>query len=108
MTWKDHHRRSGELASQAELALLARDQGRAESLYADAAVQEEQALQCLSSQKTRTIGITAVSAVSLYYKGGQFNHAGTLAARCRESGALPGFAIRQLEELTDRMEAERT
>ena len=108
MTWVDHHRRSEQLASEAELALLKGDPSRSESLYVEAAQQEEMALGHVGAEKPRTLGITAVSTVSLYYKGKQLDMAETLAHRYLGSGGLPRFAKRQLEESIDRIRTDRT
>ena len=106
MTWVDHHRRSEQLASEAEVALLKGDPKSSEFLYVEAAKQEELALEYVGDEKTRTFGITAVSTVSLFHKGKQLDNAETLAHRYLGSGRLPGFAKRQLEQSLDRIRTD--
>ena len=84
---------------QAESALKQADPEGAVVLYRFAAEKEEQALSALSSDKTRTIGITIVSAASLWYKANEFQHAERVAYTGLANGNLPGFAIEQLQTI---------
>lgn len=68
MSWLVHHTRSEEYASQAEEFYRQRETNRSAEFYRLAAEAETNALENLASNKTRTIGITAVSAASLYYR----------------------------------------
>ncbi len=68
MNWAMHHTRSEEYASQAEVFNRQQEANRAAEFYRLAAEAEMNALESLALDKTRTIGITAVSAASLYYK----------------------------------------
>ena len=99
MTWLGHHTQSERFASEAEVAVHHGEYALARELYAKAARAEEQALNELDPSKSRTYGVTAVSAAALYYKGGQNSAAQALAQRCLSSPALPGFARRQLDDL---------
>jgi hypothetical protein len=65
MSWAIHHAQSKELASQAQVALKKGDKARARDLYRLAAQAEGRALEVLDPSKTRTLGITVVSATSL-------------------------------------------
>ena len=101
MTWLEHHEQSERFASDAQIASHHGDRALAQQLYANAAKAEEQALREVDPAKSRTYGITAVSAVALRYKAGQNAAAGALAQRCLASDTLPGFARRQLDDLQD-------
>ena len=68
MSWAAHLSQSEELASQAEVALRNGDSARAIGLYRLSAEAEERALNELDRSKTRTLGITVVSASSLWFK----------------------------------------
>ena len=70
MTWLEHHKESERFASDAEIASHQGDPALAQQLYAKAAQAEERALRDVVLDKSRTYGITAVSAVALYYKSG--------------------------------------
>lgn len=107
MTWLEHHILSEELSSDAEVANRRGELTRASELYARAAQAEELALKEVEPSKTRTYGITAVSAVSLHYKATQWEQARKLAYHCLESGRLPDFAARQMEELLDSIKVKQ-
>jgi hypothetical protein len=68
MNWSSLHRESENLAAEAHEALRRGDYRRAQDLFARAAVPEIRAFESVGSDKPRTLGITAVSAVSLLYK----------------------------------------
>ena len=108
MTWLYHHQLSEQLASDAEVANRLGEQAKAESLYFDAAKAEEQALEHIKPNKSRTYGITTVSAVSLYFKAAQWANARSLAYRCLGSGQLPDFATHQLDDLLAWIKAEQS
>ena len=72
MSWKEHHSRSENFASQAELLLRSGDKAKAEELYILAAEEELKALEMLDKSKKRTLGITAVSAASLSFKAQEY------------------------------------
>ena len=99
MTWKKHHSKSEEYASQAEVAFRRCDFSSSVKLYQLAAKEEEIALSMLGPTKKRTIGITAVSAVSLWFKGRDFKKAEDIANKCLGSYSLPSFAIDQLTNI---------
>lgn len=99
MTWLQHHTASEQLAAAAEIAARRGDVARAQALYAQAAESEGQALADLEPAKSRTRGISSVSAVSLYYKAAQLQTAERLAYRWLASEHLPDFAAEQLRGL---------
>ncbi len=99
MSWSSHHSRSEKLAIEAELAVRACDAPRAETLYREAAEQEAAAFDAIEKGKDRTRGITAVSAVSLWYKGRDYSSAEQFAHRSLATGQLPPFAEVQLRNL---------
>ncbi|MDP2982913.1 MAG: hypothetical protein Q8O92_06270 [Candidatus Latescibacter sp.] len=99
MSWNIHHTESERLASQAETSILNGDNNLARELYSKAAEEEMNALNALDQTKHRTIGITAVSTVSLLYKGRQFSLAEKAAYRCLGLNDLPEFASDQLHSL---------
>ena len=94
MSWAELHRQSEQLASEAQAA-----PERARELYAEAAKLEAAALLELAPTKVRTIGITAVSAVALWFKARRFGEAQKLAYRMLANDALPPFAAEQLQGL---------
>lgn len=99
MSWADHHARSETFASEAAIASRAGERARAESLYKEAAVEEAAALDAVPAEKHRTRGVTAVSAVALWYKGRDYPAAERLAYRCLADGQLSSFATTQLRDL---------
>jgi hypothetical protein len=99
MSWLVHHARSEEYVSQAEQHFRQREINRAGELYRLAAEAETHALNNLDESKTRTIGITAVSAVSLYYKAQEFALAKRIAHKWLATEFLPSFSIDELEDL---------
>ena len=101
MSWLEHHSDSEQHAAAAEVEARSGNRALAQHLYAKAAEAEAQALDALDPAKTRTYGITAVSAVALYHKAARSEPAAALARRCLASDELPGFARRQLGELLD-------
>jgi hypothetical protein len=96
MSWLDHHATSERLSAEAEVAILRGEVQRANELYRAAATAEEEALQSLDKSKARTVGITAVSAASLYYKAGDLRTAEALAHRFLSDTSLVPFAVDQL------------
>jgi hypothetical protein len=99
MTWLEHHRESEIFASQAQVSKWQGDIQAARGYYAIAAEAESQAVAALEPGKERTLGITVVSAVALWFKAQEFSKAKMLAYEWLASGQLPGFAIAQVEEI---------
>jgi len=67
--------------------------------YRLAAEAEVAALQALDISKSRTLGITVVSASALWFKGQEFGKSKRLAYRWLATETLPEFAIDELEEI---------
>lgn len=99
MSWLVHHTRSEGYASQAEELRRRHEGNHAAELYRLAAEAEVNALDNLDPSKTRTIGITAVSAASLYFKAQEFLQARKIAHKLLATDLLPAFAIEELEDL---------
>ena len=99
MSWNHHHSLSERLAIEAAMASGTGDHTRAEDLYRRAAFEEAAALDALAGDRHRTRGITAISAVALWYKGHGYSAAEQLAHRCLADGQLPSFAETQLRDL---------
>lgn len=99
MSWDLHHSRSERLAAEGGLAARSGDRRLAEELYRKAAEAETEALDHVPGSKSRTLGITTVSAVALWYKGNELSQAERLAYRQLASGELPEFAQVQIREL---------
>ncbi|UBF29284.1 hypothetical protein K9N68_16485 [Kovacikia minuta CCNUW1] len=99
MSWLVHHTQSEGYASQAEELRRRHEGDRAAELYRLAAQAEVNALNNLDPSKTRTIGITAVSAASLYFKAQEFLQATKLAHKWLATDLLPAFAVEELEDL---------
>src|SRR6266508_3555274 len=99
MTWLEHHEESERLAAEAEVVSRAGDRALAAKLYAGAAVAEARALDALDPAKSRTLGISVVSAVSLYFKANELDQAQVAACRGLASERVPSFASEQLKSL---------
>lgn len=96
MTWRTHHSKSEKYASQAEIAFRRGDHASAFELYRLAAAEETLALSSLDRSKKRTLGVTAVSAASLWFKGKDIQRAEHIAREWVASNLLPTFATEQL------------
>jgi hypothetical protein len=107
MSWADRHRVSEARASAAEVALKAGDRHQATVLYAEAAEAELEALSALDSSKTRTRGVSAVSAVSLYFKAARYEEAESVAVQWMAERDLPSFAKEQLRNLLQSIWSEQ-
>jgi hypothetical protein len=99
VSWNDLHSRAERLATAAELAVRSGNDADAAALYEQAAALETDALDALGSEKPRTRGITAVSAVALWYKARKYREAERLAHVGLSSQTLPPFATEQLQYL---------
>jgi hypothetical protein len=99
MTWIEFHTASEAAAIEAEEAFRGGKATSARLLYRAAAESEERALAALESAKLRTRGITAVSAVALWYKAAAFERAEQLAHSMLADPLLPDFARVELRAL---------
>ena len=98
MSWADLHQKSEHLASEAQ-ALARQSPERAQELYVEAAKLEALALTTVTPTKLRTLGITAISAVALWFKARRFTEAQKLAYQILATNSVPQFAIEQLQGL---------
>jgi tetratricopeptide (TPR) repeat protein len=101
MSWSKYHIQSEQHAIAAELASKSHDNDLAIKHYGLAAKAEVNALNCLSPDKTRTIGITVVSATSLYFMAQDFSQARIVAQKWLAIESLPPFAIKELQDLLE-------
>ena len=99
MSWIDLHRASETAAIEAEQNFRTGNARDAELFYAKAAELEEQALGVIDATKLRTRAITAVSAVSLWYKAAVYERAEHLAHSMLGDPAIPQFARMELRNL---------
>jgi hypothetical protein len=99
MTWLEHHKTSEYYAQLAEDAVHQQDLQLAQTLYAQAAQAEHLALNAIDRTKTKTLGITVISAVALSLKANQFRQAEQTAYQWLATDLLPTFAIPSLREL---------
>ena len=99
MSWLDHHRTSERLAAGAEVARLSGSEEPALALYRQAAAAEAAAVEALDPAKTRTFGISAVSAVALFYKAREYELAERHACKWLSMKSTPPEAVMQLRSL---------
>jgi hypothetical protein len=99
MTWAKHHSDSEGLAGRAESAVRSGCAEEARRLYALAADAEDRGLAALDGSKSKTIGVSAVSAAWLWYRAGLTERAEQSAQRSLTNAGLPEFARAQLREL---------
>jgi hypothetical protein len=99
VSWNEYHSKSEILASDAEMACRSGDFQKAENLYRQAAAAEVAAFAALTSDKRRTRGVTAVSAVALWYKGHDYPAAERSAYLYLAEQDLPDFAKAQIQNL---------
>jgi hypothetical protein len=92
------HGEAERLASQAEAERLRGNDFIAREFYREAAYFEEQALDLSPLSRSRTKGILAVSATSLYFKGGDFESAERIALRSLSIPDLVQFARTELRD----------
>jgi hypothetical protein len=108
MTWLESHTASAALAAAANEALRAGQIDLAIERFREAARLEEGALRALDRTRVKTLGVTAVSAVALYFKGKEFQRAERLAFEVMTWPDIPHFAGQQLRELLNATWAEQT
>jgi hypothetical protein len=108
MSWLEFHSASEKLAIDARALFRGVDSERALSLYGQAAELEQKALGQLDVTKARTRGITAVSAVALWFKAAKYARAKQLADTMLADPSIPEFAREQLRELIQAISSERS
>lgn len=108
MSWSQWHSQSERLASEAELARRQNEAALADGLYLQAAEAENNALLAVELGKFRTLGITAASAASLWFKGKAFDKAEQLCHLMLSRPDLPEFATSQLRDLVQAIWTEQS
>lgn len=105
MSWAKWHKESENSALEAHEHLRLGRPDQARISFEKAADAEEQALRRVDPQdKPRTYSITAVSAVALWYKAGEFTRAQTLAAEVTQKDYLPAYARTEIERILANIE----
>ena len=100
MTWLEQHKNSEALASAAHAAKKDNDYEAAHALFLEAGRAEMKALEFLNpKEKSRTFSVTAVSAASLFYKGGDLRQAEMIAYSCLANNSILDFAADQLRDI---------
>ena len=95
--WSELHEKAEKLACDAEVIGRSGDSEAARHLYRQAAAAETEAFHAIPSGLPRTLGVTAVSAVSLWEKAGNSVRATEVAKTAMAMDALPASARRELE-----------
>jgi hypothetical protein len=99
MNWSSLHRESEHLAAEAHEALRRGEPALAQDLFVQAATAEMRAFESVGADKARTLGVTGVSAASLWYKAGRLDEAEQCAHRAAANAAMPAFAVGELRSL---------
>lgn len=99
MTWKQAHGESTALAATAHDLVRSGAHEQALTQFRAAAEAEQRALDMIDDSKPRTLGITGVSAVALWYKAREFEMAERLALRLLVRPSIAGAATIALREL---------
>jgi hypothetical protein len=99
LNWKEFHSKSERLAEDAELALRQGKSEVARDLYENAAESELQALEHVELSKVRTLGVTLISAVSLFYKAKLYHRAESLAYQFLSTSQLLPYAQAEIRAL---------
>lgn len=108
MSWAIHHNESAKNAAAAEMAARQGNVEKALELYNIAAEDEMRALAELDESKIRTVGITAVSAASLWYKAHHYYESQKIANQYLSINELPHFAKQQLNSIIQLIKTENT
>lgn len=104
MSWDLYHSESERLAHEAQDS---GDAGTARGLYRGAAEAEERALVALDPAKSRTRGITAVSALALWLKAECLDVVTARGEELVADDSLPHFAREQIREILDQAAESR-
>jgi hypothetical protein len=108
MSWLSWHEVSERFASDANTEVRKGNRDRAFALFRRAAEAESKALEELDPSKSRTLGITAVSTVSLWFKADELLEAERAAMMWLSSDRLPLFAVHQLRQLVQSIWTRQT
>jgi hypothetical protein len=107
VNWLEYHTASQRLAEKAATSGRVLPRDAVARLFGEAALLETKALRALERDKVRTLGVTAVSAVSLYYKASEFQEAERLAFEVMNWPELPSFAGDQIRDLLNAIWSEQ-
>lgn len=99
MSWREHHRRSEEIASEADIAMRSGNVRRAQELYQHAAAEERLAITALAPSKKRTFSISAVAITSLYFQGQLLDEAERAACEFFASDRISAWGQQELRTL---------
>ena len=99
MSWLEFHTKSEQLSAAAEVVQREGDLERSRKLYAQAARAEAKAVENLDPSKVRTLGVSIVSAVALFYKAQAYVEAEQFAYSWLSKSSIPPFASEQLRSL---------
>ena len=99
MSWLELHRQSEKLAIEASFALGSGRDSDARNFYRRAAELEQQALDLVDPTKARTRGISAISAVALWFKAREYTLAQELACTMLSDAEIPLFAREELQTI---------
>lgn len=97
-TWRQEHAASEYHAALAESTA---DPELAARHWLNAANAELRALARLLPRQSRTVGITAVSTASLYFKAGRASTAQGLIKHWLANNVLPDFAVIELRQMLE-------
>ncbi len=107
MTWLNRHRDSEQYAAAAEVAKRDGNLADAQRLYREAAQAESAALRLIQPEKARTLGVTAISAASLYFKANELDQAEDVALWSLVQQNIPSFAKDELRTIVQTIWNER-
>ena len=99
MSWREHHRRSEEIAGEADVAMRVGNVRHAQELYRRAADEERLAIADLDPSKVRTFSISAVAIASIYFQGQLFDEAERTACEFFASDRASDWARQELRTL---------
>ena len=101
-SWSELHRQAELLASSADAHHRAGEFDLAAQARYEASLAERKAVEAIEPGKSRTLGVTMVSAVSLLHKSGCRRCAGVLARSYMIRRDVPEFAMSAMREMLDR------
>ena len=99
MSWREHHRRSEEIASEADIAMRSGNVRHAQELYQRAAAEERLAITAIAPSKKRTFSVSAVAIASLYFQGQLLDEAERAACEFFASDRISAWGQQELRTL---------
>lgn len=99
MSWREHHRRSEEIAGEADIAMRSGNMRYAQELYRRAAAEERLAITALAPSKGRTFSISAVAIASIYFQGQLLDEAERAACEFFASDRISAWGQQELRTL---------